>query len=134
MNELAACFRFMQLYAHMMHNVCYGDTFMQDHAHFGDLYPAYESAYDGLIERMIGLGESPDIIKINKDAFEELSNYSEASNDDGFKTILDYEKAVCAQVEKIKDLGSEGTKQMLGDLANQSEIRQYKLNQRLKGE
>jgi DNA-binding ferritin-like protein len=132
MENLASILRFMQLYAHNAHNMSSGLTFMQDHAYFGDLYPAYEDAYDSIIERLIGLDKEPDLIALNIEAANELQHHGKSDNDGCFSLILQYEEAVCKLIDKIKESGSEGTRQLIGELANQSEMRQYKIKQRLK--
>lgn len=45
-----------QLYVHGAHHLVYGPTFLADHAFYGDLYAAYEEAYDRLAEKACGLG------------------------------------------------------------------------------
>ena len=124
----------MQFYAHMLHNLCKGKTFMQDHAFFGELYPAYEGHYDDVVERMIGLGEEVNIVEINKMAVDEMSSYSEQDigTESGLKILLEYEDAICKHIEKLCEESSECTGQLIGDIANFSEIRQYKIKQRLK--
>ncbi len=132
MEKLAADFRFMQLYAHNSHNLVKGKTFFEDHSFLGDLYKTYESAYDSIIERMMGLGLKPDLNKINKISFHTLEAINLSENpEEIFKAILAYEKYICKTIEKMVQDYSEGTKQMLGTLADESEMRQYKLNQRV---
>lgn len=131
MQELATYFRFMQLYAHNSHNLVTGPTFFEDHEYLGELYPAYEAAYDSLIERMIGLGKPVDLVSINRDAVKTLAEAG--AHGDAlrvFEDILHFEKFVCHEIEKILPEYSEGTKQMLGNICDQSEMRQYKLKQR----
>lgn len=130
MNELASVLRFMQLYAHGLHNLCKGNTFFQDHLFFGELYPAYEAHYDDVVERMIGTGEKVDILEITKSACEELGYYKMDDVQYGIDTILQYEQSICNYIERLCEQSSEGTSQMLGDIANASEMRQYKMKQR----
>lgn len=66
--KLAVQLRHAQFYAHMAHNLTCGPTFYQDHDAFGDLYKAYEGEYDAVIERFIGLGGSPSIYGVTKNA------------------------------------------------------------------
>lgn len=128
--NLATYLRYMQFYAHISHNVLGGATFFQDHVFLGDLYGTYEDAYDGVIERMIGLEEPLNLVKIHKDAVADLQ--TPKSYDQAFSDLLECEQELCKKIEAIAPKVSEGTRQMLGTLADESEMRQYKLKQRLK--
>ena len=68
MTKLATQLRYMQFYAHNAHNICQGDTFFADHEELGDLYGTYTGLYDSVVERMIGLGQAIDLVKIQVDA------------------------------------------------------------------
>ena len=128
--NLASYIRYMQSYAHIAHNILGGQTFFSDHAFLGELYGTYEDAYDMVVERMIGLEEPINLVKINQDAvkdLEEPSSYNEA-----FKELLKCEEDLCKKIETIAPKVSQGTMQMLGNIADASEVRQYKLKQRLK--
>ncbi len=132
MEKLALILRSMQFYAHQAHNLISGESFFQDHAFLGDIYPAYEAGYDDVIERMIGLGNIPDIAMINKNASEMLESETEISCKDAFDLLLYYETQLCEIVKLLTPKSSVGTAQLIGDLANASESRQYKMKQRLK--
>lgn len=128
--NLVTQLRQMQFYAHICHNTLGGETFFQDHSFLGDLYSAYEDAYDAVVERMIGTEEEINLLKIHADAvknLEEPGGYKEA-----FKQILKFEETLCATIEQIAPKCSQGTMQLLGGFADDSEMRQYKLKQRLK--
>lgn len=132
LSKLAADFRFMQFYAHNAHNLIKGSTFFQDHGFLGELYPAYEAIYDGIIERMIGLGEKVDLVDINEIAFQTMKQTGVSDNPTKiFGDLLQGEKYICFQIEKMLADYSEGTRQMLGNICDNSEMRQYKLKQRL---
>lgn len=128
--NLASLLRYMQFYAHMAHNLLGGETFFQDHSFLGELYEAYEGEYDDVIERLIGLEEDPDLIQIHKDAVEQLEKPE--SYKICFKELLKCEEEICKMIEEIVKDSSQGTMQLIGDIANKSEMRQYKLKQRLK--
>ena len=130
MEETAKTLRFMQFYAHEAHNLCSGETFFSDHDFLGGLYPVYEDAYDSIIERMIGLDMEVDICGINIDASELVESAKFKNVKTSFQTLLKTEKLLCKTIEEYLDKYSEGTKQLLGEICNQSEIRQYKLTQR----
>lgn len=132
LNKLASDFRFLQFYAHNAHNLIKGSTFFQDHGFLGELYPIYEGIYDGIIERMIGLGEKVDLIEINEVAFNTMKKSGTSDNPSKiFGDLLQGEKYVCREIEKMLADYSEGTRQMLGNICDQSEMRQYKLKQRI---
>lgn len=134
MNDLVILLRMAQLYTHNAHNLVKGTAFFEDHKFLGELYPVYEEAYDSVVERMIGNNQTIDLIQVQKRAAESLS-FAPEDKGDGlkiFKYILFMEEHICALIESIKQSVSEGTKQLLGDIANASEIRQYKLKQRIK--
>lgn len=135
MDRVAISLRFMQLFAHNAHNLTSGTTFFQDHEFYGELYPAYEAAYDSVVERIIGSGD-PDLKggKIDLVAFQrkavDMLEKIEFSNTRGFSALLDAEKSLCKAVEEEVKGRSQGIVQLLGDIANASEMRQYKLKQR----
>ena len=135
--KTAALLRGGQLYAHHAHNHTKGITFGPDHDFFGDLYPVYEAGYDGCIERYIGLtGKPVDTLKLAADALDVVSDLPREPGDSNrsfYEGVLHVEKALCGYIQScIKAPMSEGTKQMLGTLADESEVRQYKIKQRLK--
>ena len=128
--NLAALLRYLQFYAHFAHNKCGGPTFLVDHPFLAELYAGYEDDYDAVIERMIGLDESVDLIKIHKAASEGLKEPK--SFDEAFKEILQCEEELCGALDKLNKGASIGTQNLLADMADRSEMRQYKLKQRLK--
>ena len=136
MKEIAILLRTMQLFAHNAHNMSKGSLFLQDHDYLGELYPLYEADYDSVVERMIGLGQQLDLLEVQVMAVEQLKSLPSMSqeNKELFMLILDMEKSLCslieAMIQGIKP--SEGTKQLLGDICNNSEMRQYKLGQRVR--
>lgn len=133
MKELATLYRSAQFYAHMAHNIAKGQTFLEDHEYFGTLYAAYEEAYDGLIERMIGLGGNPDIPSITVEAATMVADHdSSQTTQSCFAYLLKFEKSFCEEVKRIMSKNTVGTQNFLQGLADQSEMRQYKIGQRLK--
>jgi len=131
--ELATLLRFMQLYTHNAHNLLGGPTFFQDHEFLGELYPVYETDYDNVVERVIGAGKSIDLIKTQVDAVSELQKYGPCkSYQQCFQQLLSYEKLLCSNIEQMKNKMSQGTLNLLADIADRSEMRQYKIKQRLK--
>lgn len=135
LDQLIIILRAMQLYTHNAHNVIVGPTFFEDHEVLGDLYPKYEAAYDSIVERAIGLNISVDLVESQSGAVNVMQKMKLSSEPkECFSTILQLESILCAKIQECLDTGkySEGTKQMLGNLADESEARQYKLKQRVK--
>lgn len=132
MEKLATKLRYMQFYTHNAHNMCKGDTFFSDHEELGDLYGTYEGLYDSVIERMIGLGQSVDLIKVQSEAVKMLD--SDAAPTDfnaAFSTILSCEQDLCKLISDANAGASLGTQDLLQAMCNDSEVRQYKFQQRL---
>lgn len=132
MKELAIVLRAAQFYAHHAHNIAKGATFFEDHEYFGELYSAYEGAYDGVIERIIGLGGSPDINQIGMQAMKMSSGHQSTGNRECFEYLLEFEETICEMCKKFNEGASLGTQNFIQGLADQSEMRQYKIKQRLK--
>lgn len=135
LTKLAARFRAMQLFAHNAHLITKGQTFYQDHEAFGELYPTYEKAFDGLVERTIGLGGEYSPEALFKQVSEFLApTWGCTETEKCFEKIMDFEKRICADVTDIltrMDV-TQGVSNFLQGLADESESRQYKLKQRLK--
>jgi DNA-binding ferritin-like protein len=139
MQNLAAIYRFLQLFAHAGHNLTSGCTFNQDHAFFAKLYPAYEEAFDLLVERLIGtdkLSSVKDRLAIDAKAASILAKTDCEElqcPEDWFEIVLEMEQAACEKIETLLEQKfSQGTINLLAQLADDSEMRQYKLKQRLK--
>ncbi len=132
MEQLAAHLRYMQLCAHNYHNLAKGSLFFADHKYLGSLYEEYEDAYDSVVERSLGLGLPIDLVAVQKLAAGRLEPYVQKENKESFKMLLQAEQELCGVIEQaIKSGGmTEGTKQFLGNICDQSESRQYKLKQR----
>lgn len=133
MITLATQFRAAQFYAHNAHNQASGATFFSDHEFLGELYGKYEDAYDGLIERMIGLGMEFDLPEITCDASSdvEAAGYDHTTTE-CFRGLLEREKKICEEVRNLMPSASVGTQNFIAQLADDSEVRQYKIGQRLK--
>jgi DNA-binding ferritin-like protein len=134
MDLLATYFRFLQLYTHACHNFVYGPAFLSYHDFFGELYPIYETAYDQIIERMIGKKELCDVDEITKVAADMFikENVAMQTPMQMFECVLHHEEMLCKLIYDIYPAASIGTQQLIGEMANQAEIRKYKLNQLLK--
>jgi DNA-binding ferritin-like protein len=122
----------MQFYAHNAHNLCQGDTFFADHEELGDLYGVYEGLYDSVIERMIGLGQSVDLVKIQVEAAKMLDSEAEPKAfSSAFSGLLTCEHDLCKVISDANEGASLGTQDLLQAMCNEAEVRQYKFKQRL---
>ena len=129
--QLIVQFRALQLSAHNFHNTVSGESFFSDHAFFSDAYGAYEEAYDGLVERLIGLGSPPNLVAVQKMAASQLQDAADPMA--MFQALFDGEKQVQSAIEQAAAGGglSQGTMNLLAGLADDSEVRCYRVQQRL---
>jgi DNA-binding ferritin-like protein len=132
MTKLATQLRYMQFYAHNAHNVCQGDTFFADHEELGDLYGTYTGLYDSVVERMIGLGQSIDLVKIQVDAAKMLDGEAEPTAfSSAFAGLLSCEQELCKIISEANEGASLGTQDLLQAMCNEAEVRQFKFQKRL---
>lgn len=135
MNEIAIQLRFLQIFYHNAHNLVGRQSFFSDHSFMGDAYSAMEGAYDDVVERMIGTGESVDLKAIIKTVAEKIQD----TPVDAKQNKVFFDKALELETELVKlldgsiksDKTSEGTKDLLAGLASDAEVRLYKIKQRL---
>ena len=138
MKDLLIQLRAMNLFSHSAHNLVDGINFFSDHAFFGDAYSAHDSAYDDVAERTIGtLGE--DSLRLENIAagaaikLKGCPSVGVKENSAFYQYLLQMEQNLCIMIQATIQAGaSEGTKQMLGNICDTSEMRQYKIKQRLK--
>jgi DNA-binding ferritin-like protein len=135
MKEIAILLKVLQEYGHLAHNLAARSSFFADHEFLGEAYLKYEEDYDSVVERVIGLyGEdSIDLVMIQDLAVQKLKTIPGKADDNNifFLHILALEKELCDGIKKLMPQISEGSKQLFGEIANQSEIRQYKLKRRI---
>ncbi|NDC24782.1 MAG: hypothetical protein EBZ49_11750 [Proteobacteria bacterium] len=138
MKELAVIFKALNLYARAAHHLAARTPFHSDHAFFAEVYGAADDAFDSIIERMIGLmGEEsvgyPGILMEAASKVQKLPYAGVKENAMFYQVILDMEKQICAKASEIIQAGvTPGVEQLVGELCNQSEMRQYKIKQRIK--
>lgn len=133
MNALIIHLRFMQLFAHAVHNLCKGATFFEDHAFFGDAYESHEADYDDVVERTIGLfgPQTVDFKKIAMMAAHELEQADLSAQ--VFEQQLKHEQELCSMIDSLckHKAANQGLVQLLGNIADKSQVRQYKIKQKL---
>lgn len=137
MKSLAILLKLMHVYTHAAHNLCGRVVFFQDHDFFGEVYPALLTSYDSVVERIIGLsGESAISFKeIEAEVASKLATLpleGVKENSTFYSTLLQMEEALCQTIAQLVPSVSPGTEQLIGTLCDESEIRQYKIKQRLK--
>lgn len=137
MQNLLIQTRVMNLITHHFHNVCSRVAFLSDHAFFGEVYEALDDAYDNVAERLIGLKDSSVIPfmelmdAVNMKLKQLPHDYKD--NAQMFQTLLQLESEMRAIIEEYIKSGeySQGTVNMLAQLADDSEVRTYKIKRRL---
>jgi DNA-binding ferritin-like protein len=136
MKEIAITLRCLQMFAQNAHNLVKGAVFSQDHDFLGELYPAYDSEYDSVIERIIGTSDlsMPELTMIQQAAVDKLKSYGsqQPDNKSYLSIILKMEQELCSIIEMAIRGASQGTQQLIGGIADISEMRQYKLKQRIR--
>lgn len=138
MKELLILLRAMQLYSQNAHHLVKGMTFQQDHLFFSDVYEDIADDYDSVAERIIGMyGEEH--LQLQPIMAGVVSKLAEAPSTptENNKVFYDYqlqlEESLCSLIEKIINAGvTPGIEQLIGEIANMSEMRKYKIKQRLK--
>ena len=137
MLQLLPLLRALNLYAHHAHNMCARVPFFQDHEALAEIYEKADSDYDAVIERIIGTkgAEGLDLSMIVGASLQKLQTMPlGGQNSDMFQGILSMKMELVAQIEQLIKAGglSQGTIQMLGDIADKEEVDLYKIKQRIK--
>jgi len=137
MKDIATFLKFLYFYAGHSHRFCGRNSYLADHAYLGELYEAYDDAYDGIIERMIGLKQNVDefeIVAAANDLFQKFAREKVVKNATYFVNIYGFEKQLINLLTDAAKDASLGTNDMLAGMASDSESRQYKIGQRIDAE
>jgi DNA-binding ferritin-like protein len=137
MKELLYLLRAMNIYSQSAHHLVKGTPFHSDHAFFGDVYDALIDAYDSVAERIVSLyGEEP--LKLDVVMSMAMSKIADAPSVGVMdnKVFYEYQERLESRlrdlVAKIIATGvSPGVEQLIGEIANQSEMRSYLIKRRL---
>lgn len=129
MEKLITILKIMNLYAHNCHNLTKGSTFFQDHEFLGEIYAQYDADYDDCVERAIGLGSQLNLPKLTMDAAADTAKLPH--NERMFVILLNLENALRTEINSLYPAASVGTQQLIGEISNKSEMRTYKLKQRI---
>ena len=137
MYQLVTLIRLIYLLKHNCHNLVSKISFFADHEFLGSSYEMSLKHYDSIIERMIGLNIQFDLLQVQDDAVKKLQQIPLQYKDNAecFFAILGVNKAILQLIEGLaKAQGiSQGTIQLIGTIADEIEVENYKLQQRLKG-
>jgi DNA-binding ferritin-like protein len=139
MLQLAVLFRALQLFSHSAHNLCSGNTFHEDHAFFGSIYGQFEGYYDSIIERLIGFGYEShlELGGLISEVSKKLVGAPSVGVSDS-KEYYIYILSHCDEAASLitdfckSDELTEGTKQLLGGMADELEVLKYKISRRIK--
>jgi hypothetical protein len=155
MKNLVILSRALQLLAHNGHSVTTPAALFLDHAFLGELSATYQAVYDSLVERMLGLGGGLDLIELQGAAVTTLARRSAQTAQDEidraalsrpsgsparpfYRALLDGERDGCVYIEALMAAAkndssrwTQSTRELLGTLADESEVRQFKLERRL---
>jgi DNA-binding ferritin-like protein len=135
MKELIIYLRCMQFFYQNCHNLVSGPTFFQDHCVFSEFYEKLTEDYDSCVERFIGLFgvDKIDLVEIQESAVEKLKSYPKSEcSCEMFETGLKMEEYIIEYIEKLcKQSYSQGTLNALAAIADCSEVRVYKIKQRI---
>lgn len=133
MEDLACHLLAMNLFAHRAHHDVIGPGFFSDHKEFGKFYEAYDDAYDAVVERIRGLGGKPDLAKLAISAAQEAAKYAPGTGSGRtlWEQVLKCEEELCKLCTSAMGKASEGTKNLLAQLCDDSEQRCFLVKGRL---
>lgn len=127
--------RILNLFYHHAHNVTVGPAFFQDHDFFAAAYGELELDYDKLAEYFIALnGRAKFVTKtINEVVEEQLSAYAVETMyaSDMYMVALDLERKFQQDLELCLKKAPIGLQNAIGAMSELSDVRIYKMQQRL---
>jgi len=127
--------RVLQLYYHNAHLLVKGPTFLSDHNLLSEFYKGIELEFDSLSEYMIAtLGtNSYDTVAIANILSEKLAMLGPAYNDTTmmYSVALQLEQELQATLIELNSQATLGLQNLIGAIAEASDIRKYKIQQRV---
>jgi len=138
MKELMHLLRAMQIYSQNAHHLVKGTPFHSDHNFFGDIYSGLAGDFDDVAERIVGLygEEHLNLQNMLQAVVAKLADAPSTGTEDNkvfYAYQLRMEDKLKGLVKQIVSSGvSPGLEQLVGDIANKSEMRSYKIKQRMK--
>jgi DNA-binding ferritin-like protein len=126
MNNIIRTLLQLKFVSHFYHHTINGPNFLQNHEFLGDLYKQYDDWYDDTVERSIGLNLTVDFVDIHTTA---VSYFQECTKKEDWVSVLLYlnEYLLSLIEDYVKTNPSQGTIQLLGDIANEVEVFNFKL-------
>ncbi len=125
--------RALQLYYHYCHNLTKGPSFNADHELFKSFYESADSEYDRMVEYHIAAFGSLESDTVTKQVAVLLDGLSveQMSTDEMFANGLKMEYDLYQDLTSIEEGSPIGFRNLLGDISESSDVRQYKIKQRL---
>lgn len=129
--------RLMHLLFHHYHNVVARVAFGADHELFNEWYNDLSEDYDSVAERLVGLTDSSqlNLHAILDGVSAKCKQYPQDAKENAilFQAGLQLESELKQQIDALIKTGgvSEGTKNLLAQIADDSESRVYKIKRRL---
>ena len=136
LRRLAVQFLALQQLAYNAHHETEGETFMQDHEFFHDVNEVYGAIYDSLIERIKGLHGQPVLRTIQTEAGSIVGSYASSTDSVvNYNILLSKERDATEAINMAvkESTMDEGVRNLLCGIADESQVRQYKMQQRLGG-
>lgn len=128
--------RVLHLFYQYCHNLSFGPTFVGDHKMFKDFYEQLVDDYDKITEYTIAHIKQSEFetSKINQAISQKLQQFQveKMSMTKMCKSSTALELEFYSSLVNLNNVGDIGLKNMVGDFAERSNVRQYKLRQRLK--
>ena len=129
--------RALQLYYHYCHNLVTGCAFHSDHSFFGASYAALEGSYDSLVEYFIAIyGNSvfstKEITELTCDELEDLEMNS-MSAEGMYQLAVTFEQDFQMYLVDVNQVARLGLQNAVQGMATESDVRLYKIRQRLAG-
>jgi len=138
MKALIEHLKAMHMYFHFAHLAVARASFIGDHKYFKDAYEAIFDDLDSVIERGVGLFSEALLSQIAimfENAVIKVKSLpvgNVADNRVFFENALALEQTLCDLIANLAKSATVGTEQLVTEIANKSEVRQYKIKQRLK--
>jgi len=120
---LAGHLRAMQLDYHECHHLASGPCFAADHDMFSEFYTEVEGDFDSFVERCVGAGFKKVACAYEQnDVVCKVLGLEALTAEDELRQLIDL-------AVKVPEM-TLGFEQLLGDIAQRSEVRSYKLGRR----
>lgn len=130
--------RSMQIYSQSAHHLVKGTPFHSDHGFFGEVYETTGGDFDDVAERIVGLyGEEPLHLQSMLESISSKLSDAPCCGVQDNKVFYQYqyklEEKLKSLIKQIIASGvSPGVEQLIGNIADKSEMRCYKIKQRMK--